>query len=137
VAALGSIVIIPIILNYIGFSNAGDLLLRLGRWPLMYLILTFALAIIYRYGASRDAPQWRWITWGSALAALLWLGASALFSWYAANFGNFNETYGSLGAVVGFMTWLWISAIVVLLGAEIDAELEHENAPPRQTRAAP
>lgn len=136
-AALGSIVIIPIILNYIGFSNAGDLLLRLGRWPLMYLILTIALAIIYRYGASRNAPQWQWITWGSALAALLWLGVSALFSWYAANFGNFNETYGSLGAVVGFMTWLWISAIVVLLGAEIDAELEHENAPPRLTRVAP
>jgi membrane protein len=65
------------------------------------------------------------------------VGASALFSWYAANFGNFNETYGSLGAVVGFMTWLWISAIVVLLGAEIDAELEHENAPPRLTRVAP
>ena len=136
-AALGSIVIIPIILNYIGFSDVGDLLLRLGRWPLMYLILTVALAIIYRYGASRDAPQWRWITWGSALAALLWLGVSALFSWYAASFGNFNETYGSLGAVVGFMTWLWISAIVILLGAEIDAELEHENAPPRLTRVAP
>jgi membrane protein len=133
-AALGSIVIIPIILNYIGFSDVGDLLLRLGRWPLMYLILTFALAIIYRYGPSRDAPQWRWITWGSALAALLWLGVSALFSWYAASFGNFNETYGSLGAVVGFMTWLWISAIVTLLGAEIDAELEHRNAP---TRVAP
>ena len=73
-AALGSIVIIPIILNYIGFSNVGDLLLRLGRWPLMYRILTIALAIIYRYGASRNAPQWQWITWGSALAALLWLG---------------------------------------------------------------
>ena len=136
-AALGSIVIIPIILNYIGFSDVGDLLLRLGRWPLMYAVLTVALAIIYRYGASRDAPQWRWITWGSALAALLWLGVSALFSWYAASFGNFNETYGSLGAVVGFMTWLWISAIVILLGAEIDAELEHENAPPRRALTRP
>ena len=127
VAALGSIVVVPVILNYIGLSNAGDLLLRIGRWPAMYLVLTFALAIIYRYGPSRQAAQWRWITWGSAIAALLWLVVSGLFSWYAADFGKFNETYGSLGAVIGFMTWLWISAIVILLGAEIDAELEHQS----------
>ena len=127
-AALGSIVVVPVILSYVGLSDAGDLLLRIGRWPAMYLILTLALAVVYRYGASREKPQWRWITWGSAIAALLWLGASGLFSWYAANFGNFNETYGSLGAVIGFMTWLWISAIVILLGAEIDAELEHQTA---------
>jgi membrane protein len=127
VAALGSIVVVPPILDYVGFSDRSDLLLRAGRWPTMVLVLTFALAIIYRYGPSREAPRWRWITWGSAVAALLWLGASGLFSWYAANFGKFNETYGSLGAVIGFMTWLWISAIVILLGAEIDAEMEHQT----------
>jgi membrane protein len=126
-AALGSIVAVPIILGFVGLSDLVDFLLLIGRWPAMYLVLTFALAIIYRYGPSREAPTWRWITWGSAAAALLWLGFSALFSWYATNFGNFNETYGSLGAVVGFMTWLWISAIVVLLGAEIDAEMEHQT----------
>jgi membrane protein len=127
-AALGSIVVIPVILGYVGLSNAGDLLLRIGRWPAMYLVIALALAVIYRYGPSREAPQWRWITWGSAIAALLWLGVSGLFSWYAANFGKFNETYGSLGAVIGFMTWLWISAIAILLGAEIDAEMEHQTA---------
>jgi len=127
-AALGSILVVPILLQHVGLSNAGDLLLRLGRWPSMYLILTFALAVIYRYGPSRETPKWRWITWGSAMAALLWLAVSGMFSWYAANFGNFNETYGSLGAVIGFMTWLWISAIVILLGAEIDAEIEHQTA---------
>ena len=127
-AALGSILVVPILLQHVGLSNAGDLLLRLGRWPAMYLILTFALAVIYRYGPSRVTPKWRWITWGSAMAALLWLAVSGMFSWYAANFGNFNETYGSLGAVIGFMTWLWISAIVILLGAEIDAEIEHQTA---------
>jgi membrane protein len=119
-AALGCIVVVPVVLNYVGLSDAGDLLLRVGRWPAMYLILTFALAVIYRYGPNRETPRWRWITWGSAIAALLWLAVSALFSWYAANFGNFNETYGSLGAVIGFMTWLWILAMVVLLGAEVD-----------------
>jgi membrane protein len=127
VAALGSIVAVPVILDYVGFSDGGDLLLRAGRWPAMLLVLTFALAIIYRYGPSRETPRWRWITWGSAIAALLWLCVSGLFSWYAASFGKFNETYGSLGAVIGFMTWLWISAIVILLGAEIDAEMEHQT----------
>ena len=126
--ALGSIVVLPVILNYVGLSFAGDLLLRVGRWPAMYLILTFALAVIYRYGPSREAPRWRWITWGSAMAALLWLAGSGLFSWYAVNFGKFNQTYGSLGAIIGFMTWLWMSAIVILLGAEIDAEMEHQTA---------
>lgn len=126
-AALGSIVVVPVALTYVGLSNAGELLLRIGRWPAMYLILTLALAVIYRYGPDRETPRWRWVTWGSAIAALLWLAVSGLFSWYAASFGNFNETYGSLGAVIGFMTWLWISAIVILLGAEIDAEMEHQT----------
>ena len=126
--ALGSIVVVPVILNYVGLSDAGELLLRIGRWPAMYLILTLALAVIYRYGPDRETPRWRWVTWGSATAALLWLAISGFFSWYAASFGKFNETYGSLGAVIGFMTWLWISAIVILLGAEIDAEMEHQTA---------
>jgi membrane protein len=133
--ALGSIVVVPVILNYVGLSKVSDLLLRIGRWPAMYLVIALCLAIIYRYGPSREAPQWRWITWGSAIAALLWLAVSGLFSVYAANFGKFNETYGSLGAIVGFMTWLWISAIVILLGGEIDAEMEHQTT--RDTTTGP
>jgi len=128
VAALGAIVVMPVALKYIGLSGAADLLLRLGRWPAMFVVLTLALAVIYRYGPSREKPRWRWISWGSALAVLLWLGISALFSWYASSFGKFNETYGSLGAVIGLMTWLWISAVVILLGAELNAEMEHQTA---------
>lgn len=125
--ALGAVVIVPVVLNFIGLSNAADLLVRIARWPAMFVVVALALALIYRFGPSREAPRWRWITWGSAVATILWLGASALFSWYAANFGKFNETYGSLGAAIGFMTWLWISAIVILLGAELDAEMEHQT----------
>ena len=135
-ASLGSIVVVPVILAYLGLSHLGELLLRIGRWPAMYLVLTLALAVIYRYGPSRETARWRWITWGSAIAALLWLIVSGLFSWYAANFGKFNETYGSLGAAIGFMTWLWISAIVILLGAEIDAEMEHQTARDTTTGSA-
>jgi membrane protein len=126
--ALGAVVAIPVVLQYLSLSNAAELLVRIGRWPVMFFALALGLACIYRFGPSREAPRWRWITWGSAAATIFWLIASALFSWYAANFGKFNETYGSLGAAIGFMTWLWISAIVILLGAELDAEMEHQTA---------
>jgi len=126
--AIGAVIVLPIALKYLGLSDFADQLLRIIRWPALFAALTLALALIYRFGPSREAPRWRWISWGSALAAVLWLAASALFSWYAASFGKFNETYGSLGAVIGFMTWLWISAIVILLGAELEAEMEHQTA---------
>ncbi|UFZ08328.1 YihY/virulence factor BrkB family protein [Bradyrhizobium ontarionense] len=129
--AIGALVVLPVLLNYVGMSDAADLVLRVGRWPAIFVCVSFGLALIYRYGPDRDEPKWRWISWGSALAAALWLAGSALFSWYAANFGNFNATYGSLGAAVGFMTWIWISAIVILIGGELDAELELQT--PRDT----
>lgn len=128
IAALGAVVVVPMVLQDVGLSNAADLLVRIGRWPALFVLLALSLACIYRFGPSRQAPRWTWITWGSAAATILWLAASALFSFYAANFGTFNQTYGSLGAVVGFMTWLWISAIVILLGAELNAEIEHQTA---------
>jgi membrane protein len=127
-AALGTVVVLPVVLNYLSLSDFADLFVRIGRWPAMFMVVALALACIYRFGPSREAPRWRWITWGSVAATILWMGASALFSWYAANFGKFNETYGSLGGAIGFMTWLWISAIIILLGAELDAEMEHQTA---------
>ncbi|MGY4403597.1 YihY family inner membrane protein [Bradyrhizobium sp. USDA 3315] len=133
--ALGAVVVLPVVLNFVGLSIAADILVRIALWPAMFVAVALAPALIYRFGPSREAPRWRWITWGSAVATILWLGASALFSWYAANFGKFNETYGSLGAAIGFMTWLWISAVVILLGAELDAEMEHQTA--RDTTTAP
>jgi membrane protein len=92
------------------------------------VLVAFALAVLYRYGPSRIQPRWHWITWGGALATVAWLVASVLFSWYVANFGSYNKTYGSLGAIVGFMTWIWISVVVVLVGAKLDAEMERQTA---------
>ena len=94
------------------------------------------LSLVYRFGPCRAAPQWRWITWGSALPALAWLAASALFSWYVANFGSYNKTNGSLGAIIGFMTWMWVSIIIVLIGAKLDAEIEPRAAVPGPAGAA-
>jgi membrane protein len=96
----------------------------------------FGLGLVYRYGPSRSKPKWRWITWGSAFAASGWLAVSVLFSWYAANFGSYNKTYGSLGAVIGFMIWIWLSIIVILLGAKLNAEMEHQSARDTTTGAA-
>jgi len=96
----------------------------------MFLVVALALALhLTAFGPSRQAPRWKWITWGSVAATILWLGALGNFSpGTPANFGKFNETYGSLGGAIGFMTWLWISAIVILFGAELDAEMEHQTA---------
>jgi membrane protein len=126
--ALGAVVAVPVILKYVWLSDIAELLIRWARWPVLFVAVALVLACVYRFGPSREAPRWRWLSWGSVVATLLWLVASALFSFYAANFGTFNETYGSLGAAIGFMTWLWISAIVILLGAELNAEMEHQTA---------
>jgi len=126
--ALGAMVVLPIVLDYIGLGGATETLIKVARWPVLFVVVAFGLACIYRYGSSRDKPKWRWITPGSAVASFLWLAASLLFSWYAANFGSYNETYGSLGAAIGFMMWIWISTVVILLGAELDAEMEHQTA---------
>jgi membrane protein len=126
--AIGAVVVIPVLLNFIGLGKATELLINLGRWPVMFVAVALWVAVIYRYGPSRDTPQWRWVSWGSAFASLAWIVLSILFSWYAAHFGSYNKTYGSLGAAIGFMTWIWLSTIVVLLGAELDAEMEHQTA---------
>ena len=80
------------------------IIVKIGRWPILFALVTIALAVLYKYGPSRTEPRWRWITWGSVTAAFVWLSASVLFSWYVASFGSYNKTYGSLGAVIGFMT---------------------------------
>ena len=97
------------------------------RWPLLLGALILGLAFIYRFGPCRENAQWHWVTVGSATTSVLWIIVSVIFSYYAANFGSFNKTYGSLGAVVGFMMWMWISSLVILGGAEIDAVLERAD----------
>ena len=128
ILSLASITVVPLTLEYFGLSSIAGTLVKIARWPLLLVIASFSIAAIYRYGPSRDKPKWRWITPGSVLAAVIWLAASLLFSWYAENFGSYNKTYGSLGAAIGFMTWLWLSTIVILLGAKLNAEMEHQTA---------
>ena len=114
-------------LNYLGLHNATDLLLRLARWPLLIVIVIFGLVVLYRYGPSRREPRWQWISVGSAFAAVAWLVSSALLSWYLGSFAHYDATYGSLGAGIGMMMWMWISSIVILFGAQLNSEIEHQT----------
>jgi membrane protein len=128
ILAIGAVVVAPVVFTFMGFVTPAGRLLSVLRWPALFVIVFAWLAVIYRYGPSRQDAKWRWVTWGSAMAAVLWLAASMLFSWYVANFDSYNRTYGSLGAGVGFMMWIWLSVVIVLLGAALNAEMEHQTA---------
>ena len=125
ILALGAVVVLPAVLNVVGLGQTTELLLKWSRWPVLLVVVGGFLAVLYRYGPSRETAKWQWVTWGSGFAAVTWVIASIAFSWYVQNFGNYDKTYGSLGAAVGFMTWIWLSTTVVLIGAELNAELEH------------
>ena len=121
---LAVIAVVPIILRLLPIGWGAETVLAVIRWPLMLGLLIAGLAAVYRWGPAAPKSRWRWISPGAVIAGLALVVTSMLFSWYAVNFGNYNETYGSLGAVVALMTWLWLNAMIVLVGAEINSELE-------------
>ncbi|MEP9353442.1 YihY/virulence factor BrkB family protein [Xanthobacter sp. KR7-65] len=133
--ALAVVVALPILMKVLYLDTYSEWLISLLRWPVLALTVAALITFIYRYGPCREPARWTWLSLGSLVAAVLWLGVSVGFSWYVGHFGTYNETYGSLGAVVGFMTWLWLSFSVILFGAELNAEIEHQTA--RDTTTAP
>ena len=127
VVAIGLVVALPVVLDFAGFGFLADALLRWLRWPAVAALVLFTIAVLYRYGPARRQARWQWVSWGSALAMVLWLAASGLFSLYVSEFGNYNATYGSVGAVIVLLMWLYISAFVVMLGAQVNAEMERQT----------
>jgi membrane protein len=138
IVALAAVVVLPVVLHVWGLDQTTPLLISALRWPALFVPTALGLTVLYRYGPCCSPPRWGWLSFGSILAALLWLAASFLFSWYTSQFGDYDKTYGSLGAVVGFMTWIWISVIVILLGAELDMAIAQTSdralKPPSQVR---
>jgi membrane protein len=124
---VGTVVAFPLALNHLGLAPESKLIVALARWPLLLVILLAALAILYRFAPSRDAPRWQWLSIGAVTAAILWIAGSALPSWYLSEFANYNATYGSLGAAIGLMMWMWMSAIVIMFGAELNSEIERQT----------
>jgi membrane protein len=125
--AIVVVVAMPAITGIFNFGPVFETLGNVAGWVVLLLIFTFYLSCVYRFGPCRNDAKWKWVSRGSLIASVLWALTSALFSWYASNFGNFNKTYGSLGAVVVLMTWFWISSYIILLGGEINSELEHQT----------
>ena len=127
-AALGVIVAMPLVFERVGVDPTSAAFFKLGRWPALALFVTLVLAFLYRIAPPREDPKWRWVTPGSALATVLWLVASIAFSAYSQNFGSYDKTYGSLAAVIVLLLWLQLSAFIILLGAELNAETEKQTA---------
>jgi len=127
IVSLGLIVAIPGLLGNLGLPWIFQILISIGRWVLLALFIVFALAVLYRFAPDRDYPMWRWVSWGAVFATVFWIAGSILFSWYVANFGSYNATYGSMGAIIILLTWLYLTAYLVLIGAELNAEMEHQT----------
>ena len=121
---LGMIAVIPALLQLLPLTESTSRWVGLIRWPIMFGMLILALAALYRWGPDAPDSRWRWISPGAVLAAVGLVLTSILFSWYVANFADYNETYGSLGAVIALMMWLWFASTVVLVGAEVNSEIE-------------
>jgi membrane protein len=119
--------LLPALLAFLPWGNVTEWILRVVRWPLVLGVLAAALAVLYRYAPSRGPVPWHWVTPGAGVACALWLLGSILFTVYVANFGSYNETFGTLGGVIALLTWLWLSAYIVLLGAEFDSEIERQD----------
>jgi membrane protein len=124
---VAAVVAMPLALQRLGLESDTETIVRAARWPLLLVLLLAALAILYRFGPSRTTARWQWLSIGAVSAAVLWLIGSSLLSWYLSNFANYTATYGSLGAAIGLMTWMWMSAIIVLCGAELNSEIEHQT----------
>ena len=128
IVSLLLVAVIPAVIGLLPLGDFGKTLVDWSRWPVLMLLAGTAIAFIYRYAPSRAEPRWSWASPGAALATVVWLAGSALFSLYVEKFATYNKTYGSLGAVVVLLLWLWLSALSVLIGAELNAELEHQTA---------
>jgi len=123
-----AIVIITPIIARLRINSLAVGALFIFKWLFLFLVAALVLSALYRFGPSRRPAKWRWLSIGSIGGALSWLTGSAAFSWYLARFAKYGVTYGSLGAAVGLMMWLWVTGIAILVGAQLNAEIEHQTA---------
>ena len=128
IVAIVAIVVLPALSGVFELPETLAAAIAWLRWPIIALAFWVGLVLLYRWGPCRDRASWSWLNWGASVAVPLWLIGSASFSWYVGNFGNYNKTYGSMGAVVILLMWLLLSAWSVLIGAEINATLRNTRS---------
>jgi len=119
--------VVPAILKVLYLDQWTETLARFARWPFVLLLTGSATMVLYRYGPCRENAKLRWLTWGAAFSTIAWAIATTIFSVYLLNFANYNATYGTLGALIAFMIWIWLSIVILIIGAEVNAELEHQT----------
>jgi membrane protein len=124
IVAIGAIVLVPTVLAFVDLGPVGAWLTALAPWPILFIAVVAAIGVIYRYGPDRAVARKRWVSLGAVVAAVLWVVASLLFSFYVSNFADYNKTYGSLGAIAILLLWFYVGALAVLIGAELNAEME-------------
>jgi membrane protein len=127
ILAFGLLAVLPGVLDNLGLSGGAEMFLNVIRWPILIGLFMLGVASVYRYGPCREKAEWKWVSPGAIMAAVLWVIGSALFSLYVSKFGSYDKTYGSLGAVVVFLMWLYLTAYVILLGAELNSEMERQT----------
>jgi len=127
ILTVATIIALPVVIGYLPLGTLAEDIVLLLRWPIITAVVVFALAVLYRWGPSRTTPRWRWVTPGAVLACLFWVLGTYGFGFYVGNFGSYNETFGALGGVIVLLLWMWLSAFIVLLGAEFDAEMEAQT----------
>ncbi len=125
--AIAMVVAFPAFIGKIGLSSTLETIIQLLRWPILAVIVMFALAAVYKVAPHRKIPSFKWISWGAIIATVLWIAGSLLFTLYVKNFGSFDETYGSFAAVIILMLWFFLTAFIILLGSEINSEMEHQT----------
>lgn len=126
---------VPLALSLFSIGKQSSWLVELVKWPLLLIVVSAGISMLYRFAPAREDAKWRWVTPGSIVATLLWIAGSALFSWYVSNFGSYAATYGSIGGIVVLLMWFFITGFVIMLGAELNAEIEHQTA--RDTTTGP
>jgi membrane protein len=122
------VAVLPVVLDALPLGIVGTVLAQVGRWVLLLVVMAGSLAVLYRVAPDRDAPQFRWVSLGSLVVTVLWAVVSLLFSFYVNNFGSYDKTYGTIAGVIVLMLWLYLTCYLILLGAEINAETEHQTA---------
>lgn len=125
--ALALVAALPVVLNWLPIPEPIATALGILRWVILGGAFLLALSALYRFAPDRQNAQWRWVSWGAAAATLLWLLGSALFSLYVTNFADYNKTYGAIAAIVILLMWFYLTAFVILFGAELNAEMEHQT----------
>lgn len=127
--AVGAIVVLPVMLSYLPLYGYDVAIMPWLRWPALFVAVLLALAVLYRFGPNRVGARWQFVSAGAVFATIAWIAGSALLSWYLGSFADYDATYGSLGAGIGLMMWLWMTAIVVLVGAELNSEIDNAAQP--------